>query len=186
MNFLSDKQLEIGEPLTNYDIETFINRGLGLAGSEQIVTVKYENLNQLDPNVLVDSKGVVVFFTNPQSNVGHFTLLRNDGDYIEYMDPMGGKTPDETMMLIGPNLGTWQALWNTMGRPTFKGTVKKLQSNWSNVCGKYCISRLMASRITQEDWVKNLTNRYHSSDYIVDSMYIIPYHDDSGSVTMID
>lgn len=111
----------IGIPLGSQEIESF------LRGDSQEINgwvIHIDNLDLNDP-FGGDRYSRIIFIENPNTNVGHFTLLSDFGDYFEYFDSLAGDIPDKIMQL----------------NSTIKYLQEPLQSESSNVCGKWCILR---------------------------------------------
>ena len=70
----------------------------------------------------------MLFLENPGTDIGHFTLLTDFGDHIEYFDSRAGKPPQEILNL---------------GKPV-QGIRTALQGPTTYTCGKWCILRYLS------------------------------------------
>lgn len=180
-NFESLNVINDGIPLSNTDIEGFINRALNLSGSDKVSTIIYDDLVNYSFEEILNLGSTFIFYQNPNSDIGHWCVLfyHHDNRVIEFFDSMGNDI-DEVNVKIGNRRLNYFAQMYAPYRNQIKYVYnkKQLQSNYSNICGKYAISRLMSSKVPQDYYMKVFRNSALKPDQLVNLMYIIPVDED--------
>ncbi len=125
------------------------------------------SLHQLFP----EDNYVAIILLNDQdpSGIGHFICLRHDdaGKYT-YFDCLGKPPPAEITALFE----------NESGKIKLEYLTKPLMSKMNNICGKYCISFILAGNIEVTKYSGILSASSQSADYIVNNLYRWNYNGD--------
>ena len=112
----------------------------------------------------------IIFIENPNSDIGHFTLLTDMGDHFEWFDSTGQYPPDELIQFAAHNNKPLRGL-----QPHYR-----LQGPESFVCGKWCILRYLSLPTSMMDFCnifhKNLKGI--SPDSVVDKLVQVKIKDE--------
>lgn len=149
-------------PFYSSEIEEFLT---GKYLNVQNCTLKIEKIEEL--NYTIDAVFgnrffTIIYLTNPESEVGHFTLLSHFEGEIEFFDSTGNKVPDIIKKF---------AEINGMKLVTNK---KVLQGRETNTCAKWCIARILSLPLKLDVFQKIFNgNRHYKADDIVNNLYIL-------------
>lgn len=180
-------EIKNGIPLKGTDILNFVNKGLNLYGNNAVKIIEYDNLDSVSIQQIMNGTATILFHRNNSGSVGHYTtFIPHPNNVLEYVDSMGYKTPDLTNDALNKGVqhqNFANLIYRTPNPPRILTISKKLQGNYSNVCGKYSISRIMSSKVPLPLWEQALGGNSHvSADMIVDMLYEIPITQGYSSV----
>ena len=148
--------------LSNFELEEFLSgdhlniKNIALP-IEEIETYQFD-LERIFGNRYF----TVIFLTNPNSQIGHFTLLSHISDTeLEFFDPLANPVPPLINQLCQVN--QMRLITNQIA----------VQSKKSFVCGKWVLSRILSIPTPLQDFINIYTQRKKfSPDEMVDRLFI--------------
>lgn len=113
-----------------------------------------------------------IILLNDHLDVGHFVVLRKDNEDLDagkeeytYFDCLGDKTPQFLVELFEQR--PIESNVNYLTKP--------LMGKKNNICGKYCVSFMLAGNILVQDYYKILDSSKLTPDFIINNLFRIDY-----------
>lgn len=150
----------IGTPINSENIEHFL--GGEYQQAQGIVTHVADLNGPLDP--LENRFAAIIFLPPQEGTIGHFCLLSEVGDHLEWFDSLAQPIPQLVQQYA--NRRNLKTLYNTT----------RVQSLTSNTCGKWALARLQSLPTPLHDFIQIfMENKRLSPDEIVDRLIVLKW-----------
>ena len=150
-------------PFSIEDIHSFLTSASFDVANNVIHVDSLEESGYNLETIFRDKFSVVVYLTNPSSEVGHFVLLTHlSNKSLEYFDSYGREPPEQVRALAKHN-----------GMRVLRNKVQ-LQAVDSNVCAKWCLARLYSLPLSLTNFLKLYTgHRDLTPDELVNNIFVL-------------
>lgn len=155
------------------DINSYVNSNdminyLSFLNFKNKYIFRMSEITHLDELFAGDNHTAIILLNDQDpSGIGHFVVLRHDDHYkYTYFDCLGKKPPEEIV-----NLFT-----NLPGKIRLEYLSKALMSKTNNICGKYCISFILAGNIDIKKYSLLLSGGNTSPDSLINNLYRLNYN----------
>lgn len=147
-------------PLSSQDIKKFMN--------DDCLILPYEDLkNYKDINDVFNTTDYVFLLYPISKNYGHWVLLMNVDNRIEFFDSYGIFT-DMEYKYGTKRTPKYLSSLLIKSNPKYKLYYNEIQfQEWNtNYCGYFCVVRALNSKMSLRNFQKNLSDNYDPSQYV--------------------
>lgn len=158
---MNNNKSDINSYLNSNDLTKYLN----FLGFDYPFLFRQSEIDSID-HLFRGNNHTAIILLNDHLDVGHFVVLRKDSDESEfsYFDCLGEAVPEFLTELFSQGI-----------RVKIDYLTKPLMGKTNNLCGKYCISFILAGNISVLDYYKILKSSSYSPDYIINNLYRINY-----------